>query len=180
MRVNRPLYVARLLTLLLALGITAPSALAEAAPQTQKKTTARKTVRKPAYNASAAKARRARLSRARALAKAREQARLRALQEAMTPRFKTDASGALVPDVRAAAAIIFDPETGQVLWEENAQDKRSIASITKVMTALVFLEDNPDLAREITIERSDVYRRVHDLPARQRPDLRSTTSCTSR
>jgi D-alanyl-D-alanine endopeptidase (penicillin-binding protein 7) len=47
--------------------------------------------------------------------------------------------------------------TGQVLWEENAQDKRSIASITKVMTAVVFLEDNPDLSREITVERGDVY-----------------------
>jgi len=34
----------------------------------------------------------------------------------MTPRFKTDASGALVPDVRAAAAIIFNPENGKVLW----------------------------------------------------------------
>ncbi len=75
----------------------------------------------------------------------------------MTPRFKADATGAMVPDVRAAAAIIFNPETGQVLWEENAQDKRSIASITKVMTALVFMEDNPDLSQEITIQRSDVY-----------------------
>ena len=75
----------------------------------------------------------------------------------MRPRFKTDANGALVPDIRAAAAIIFNPETGQVLWEENAQDKRSIASITKVMTALVFLEDSPDLNQEITVERGDVY-----------------------
>ena len=75
----------------------------------------------------------------------------------MTPRFKTDANGSLVPDVRAAAAIIFNPANGEVLWEENAQDKRSIASITKVMTAVVFLEDNPDLSKEITIERSDVY-----------------------
>ena len=75
----------------------------------------------------------------------------------MTPRYKTDVNGALVPDIRAAAAIVFNPETGQVLWEENAQDKRSIASITKVMTAVVFLEDNPDLSQEITIERSDVY-----------------------
>ena len=65
----------------------------------------------------------------------------------MTPRYKTDASGAIVPDIRAAAAIIFNPETGQVLWEENAQDKRSIASITKVMTAVVFLEDQPDLSQ---------------------------------
>ena len=68
-----------------------------------------------------------------------------ALQEAMTPRYKTDANGELVPDIRAAAAIIFNPANGQVLWEENAQDKRSIASITKVMTTVVFLEDNPDL-----------------------------------
>ena len=36
---------------------------------------------------------------------------IRQVQEAMTPRFKTDATGALVPDIRAAAAIIFDPET---------------------------------------------------------------------
>ena len=63
----------------------------------------------------------------------------------MTPRYKTDANGELVPDIRAAAAIIFNPANGQVLWQENAQDKRSIASITKVMTTVVFLEDNPDL-----------------------------------
>jgi len=82
---------------------------------------------------------------------------MRSLQDAMTPRFKTDANGELVPDIRAAAAIIFNPADGKVLWEENAQDKRSIASITKVMTTVVFLEDNPDLSQEVTVERSDVY-----------------------
>jgi D-alanyl-D-alanine endopeptidase (penicillin-binding protein 7) len=64
----------------------------------------------------------------------------------------------MVPDVRAAAAIIYDPETNEVLWEQNAQDQRSIASITKVMTALVLLEDNPDLSTPVTIARSDVLR----------------------
>jgi len=151
----RPLYVARLLALLLAFGVFVPTSGVEAA--TRKKTTKSTVARKPAYSASASQARKARLARARAAAKAREQARLQALQEAMRPRFKTDANGAQVPDIRAAAAIIFDPESGQVLWEENAQDKRSIASITKVMTAVVFLEDNPDLSREITVERGDVY-----------------------
>jgi D-alanyl-D-alanine endopeptidase (penicillin-binding protein 7) len=120
------------------------------------------TRRKPAtaYSASAASARRANLARARASARAREQSRLHSLaqlQDAMTPQFKTDANGDVVPDVRAAAAIIFDPATGQVLYEENSQDKRSIASITKVMTALVYLEDNPDLNQEVTVERSDVF-----------------------
>src|SRR5207237_9683311 len=34
---------------------------------------------------------------------------------------------------------------------------RSIASITKVMTATVFLETNPDLSQPVTIQRSDVF-----------------------
>ena len=62
-----------------------------------------------------------------------------------------------MPDVRAAAAIIMDPSTGAVLWQENAQEKRSIASITKVMTAVVFLEDQPDLSQVVTVERGDTY-----------------------
>ena len=73
------------------------------------------------------------------------------------PRYKVDASGDLVPDLRAAAAIVYDPETNQVLWEENSQIERSIASITKVMTATVFLENDPDLSQPVTIARSDVY-----------------------
>jgi D-alanyl-D-alanine endopeptidase (penicillin-binding protein 7) len=72
-------------------------------------------------------------------------------------RYKVDADGDLVPDLRAAAGIIFNPETGQVLWEQNSQDTRSIASITKVMTATVFLEHDPDMSQKVTIVRSDVY-----------------------
>ena len=82
----------------------------------------------------------------------------RALREAQEPRFKLDETGSEVPDLRAEAAIIYNPETGKVLWEQNSQDQRSIASITKVMTAAVFLEDDPDLTREIVIQRPDVYR----------------------
>jgi D-alanyl-D-alanine endopeptidase (penicillin-binding protein 7) len=78
--------------------------------------------------------------------------------EAVVPRYKVDASGDLVPDVRAAAAIIYDPQTHEVLWEENSQSQRSIASITKVMTAAVFLEGQPDVAERVTIARSDVAR----------------------
>ena len=81
-----------------------------------------------------------------------------ALRDAQEPRFKLDENGATVPDLRAEAAIIYSPETGKVLWEENAQDQRSIASITKIMTAAVFLEDDPDLTREVVIQRADVLR----------------------
>ena len=99
--------------------------------------------RKPTYSAAAARARRARLARARSLAYLAQ------------PRFKTDANGATVPDIRAEAAIIYNPETGQVLWEEKAFDQRSIASITKVMTAICMVEDNPDLAEEFMVDRAD-------------------------
>jgi D-alanyl-D-alanine endopeptidase (penicillin-binding protein 7) len=95
------------------------------------------------YSASAARARRARLARARAAAYLAQ------------PRFKTDANGAIVPDIRAEAAIIYNPETGQVLWEEKAFDQRSIASITKVMTAICTVEDNPDLSEAFMVNRSD-------------------------
>lgn len=158
MRPIQPLSAARVCALLLAICVGVPAGSAAQTKPSANKPPAKKTAT-PAKKAAPtpAQVRRARLARARAAARAREQAALRALQEAMTPRFKTDATGALVPDIRAAAAIIFDPETGQVLWEENAQSQRSIASITKVMTAIVFLEDDPDLSRQVTIERGDVY-----------------------
>ena len=63
-----------------------------------------------------------------------------------------------MPDLRAEAAIIYNPVTGEVLWEENSQNLRSIASITKVMTAVVFLEDEPDLSEQVVVQRADVYR----------------------
>ncbi len=81
-------------------------------------------------------------------------------QSRITPaatRYKVDAKGDLVPEVRAAAAIILDPVTNQVLFEEHGNDQRSIASITKVMTAVVFLETNPDLDEHVTVTRADVY-----------------------
>src|SRR6266850_2415875 len=119
--------------------------------KTAAKTTAATPARRPLYSAERSLTRQAKLARARAAAEAREIART------PLPRYKTDASGDVVPDVRAAAAIIYDPVTGKVLWEENSQDQRSIASITKLMTAVVFMETNPDLDQEVVMARSDVF-----------------------
>jgi len=114
-------------------------------------TNARPAPKATAYSAERSESRKLKLARARAVAMAREMA------DTALPRYKVDASGDLVPDVRAAAAIIYNPETNQVLWEENSQTQRSIASITKVMTATVFLENNPDLAEPVTVQRGDVF-----------------------
>lgn len=169
MRLIKPLLVTRLGVLLLGAAVCLPLS-ADAAQKTRRKSAPKTSMSArrakprpaatPAYSASASRARKARLERARAAARSREFQRLqaaRALQDTMTPRYKMDANGERVPDVRAAAAIIFNPATGEVLWQENAQDKRSIASITKVMTSVVFLEDNPDLEQIVTVDRADVY-----------------------
>jgi len=116
-----------------------------------KKPVAKKKPTKKSYSSS-------RKSRAARLAAARAAARAKALRELQTPRFKIDELGQEVPDVRAEAAIIYNPETNQVLWESNAQEERSIASITKVMTALVFLESRTPLSTPVTVQRADVYR----------------------
>ena len=117
---------------------------AAAAPAAAKRSAARA----KASGAAKARARVARIRASRAHS-------ARALAEASTPRYRTDASGQIVPDIRAAAAIIYDPASGKVLWEENSQDERSIASITKVMTAIVFLESATDLNQEVVIARAD-------------------------
>ena len=59
------------------------------------------------------------------------------------------------PSVSAASAILVDGDTGRVLYEKNAHEQRLIASITKLMTALVAVESTPDLAQTVTVERAD-------------------------
>jgi D-alanyl-D-alanine endopeptidase (penicillin-binding protein 7) len=125
---------------------SAPTTAARSTP----KVAAKPAPKKPTA-AAAARARRARLARARAAAAARELADT-------APRYKVDGSGALVPDLRAAAGIVYDADTNEVLWEENGDMQRSIASITKVMTAFVFLENDPDLTEQVLVTRADVYR----------------------
>jgi D-alanyl-D-alanine endopeptidase (penicillin-binding protein 7) len=128
---------------------------ATASQATPKKTTTKKTIARKSTTSrvsTTSTATAARRSRARSRAAAQAQA----LREAQEPRFRLDESGALIPDVRAEAAIIYDSATGHVLWETNSQNQRSIASITKVMTAVVFMEDSPNLADEIVVQPSDV------------------------
>jgi D-alanyl-D-alanine endopeptidase (penicillin-binding protein 7) len=58
--------------------------------------------------------------------------------------------------LRSAAAIIQDQETGEILYGKNASTVTPIASITKLMTAMVVLDSNPDLNESITIASEDM------------------------
>ncbi len=114
------------------------------------------TTKKLSLKKTPASSRSSSTSSARKRRATRAAAAARAIREAQEPRFKLDASGALVPDVRAEAAIIYDTATGHVLWESNSNNQRSIASITKVMTAVVFLENSPSLSDSVVVDRADV------------------------
>ena len=50
------------------------------------------------------------------------------------------AFAAEAPEVTATSAILIDNETGEVLWERNADAKREIASMTKIMVAYLTYE----------------------------------------
>ena len=116
-----------------------------------------RTTRTPARAAaSGSSTRTSAAARRRAASRFRAAARVREARELATPLYKVDGLGREVPAPRAAAAIIYDPETNEVLFEENATELRSMASITKVMTALVFLESLADPFLPVKIERPDV------------------------
>jgi D-alanyl-D-alanine endopeptidase (penicillin-binding protein 7) len=58
--------------------------------------------------------------------------------------------------VYARNAILVDPGTGEVLFEKNSDSSVPIASLTKLMTALVFLEQKPALDQEVVVTLTEI------------------------
>ena len=50
------------------------------------------------------------------------------------------AAHAAAPQAEAAAAVLMEKETGALLYEQDAHDKREPASVTKIMTLLLVME----------------------------------------
>src|SRR5699024_8865252 len=44
-------------------------------------------------------------------------------------------------NVSAPSALLMEPQTGSVIYEKNADERRSPASITKIMTLLLIFEE---------------------------------------
>lgn len=59
---------------------------------------------------------------------------------------------ALAAGTNASCAILMDAESGRVLYEHNIHQPRLIASITKLMTALVAVECSEDLNEVVTVK----------------------------
>jgi D-alanyl-D-alanine endopeptidase (penicillin-binding protein 7) len=60
------------------------------------------------------------------------------------------------PKLKSSAVLIVDAETGEVLYDKNAAAVVPIASITKLMTAIVVLDAGLPLDELVTITRDDL------------------------
>jgi D-alanyl-D-alanine endopeptidase (penicillin-binding protein 7) len=60
------------------------------------------------------------------------------------------------PFTRSSGVLVLDPTTGETLYAKNADQQAPIASITKLMTAMVILDAKLPLDEAIEITRDDV------------------------
>jgi D-alanyl-D-alanine carboxypeptidase (penicillin-binding protein 5/6) len=67
--------------------------------------------------------------------------------------FQPKAEAASTVDISAKAAILMDEESGRVLFAENAEQRLPQASLTKIMTALLVIE-NGDLHKDVVISKN--------------------------
>lgn len=77
-------------------------------------------------------------------------------QPALTayPTPAADGEKPAVPKTRAAAVLVTDVRSGEILYEKNADAPRAAASTQKLLTALIVAEDGY-LDRPVTVQTSD-------------------------
>ena len=77
----------------------------------------------------------------------------------------------------AGSAILMEAESGRVLYEQDADRPRLIASVTKLMTALVALESGHPLEEKVVIREEDTRTEGSSLYLRCCWRLRKTDRC---
>jgi D-alanyl-D-alanine endopeptidase (penicillin-binding protein 7) len=71
------------------------------------------------------------------------------------PTFTMTDDGVAAPTVQASGYLVLDQNTGAVLASKNADTVRPIASITKLMTGMVFLDQKRNLNSVVTYSSKD-------------------------
>ena len=55
-------------------------------------------------------------------------------------------------DIQVPAAVVIDFDTGRVLYDKNGDEKRKMASLTKIMTSILLVE-NCDMEEQIEVPK---------------------------
>lgn len=59
-------------------------------------------------------------------------------------------------DIGSESAFVYDLTTNETVYTKNSTDQKSIASITKMMTAYLVLSEKEDMDRIITLTQADI------------------------
>ena len=82
--------------------------------------------------------------------------------KAASPRFAKAVKAPVVEqdpgrlNIQSGSALVFDQSAGDALFQKNANQIAPIASITKLMTAMVVLDSTPALGGSVTVTDEDV------------------------
>lgn len=74
------------------------------------------------------------------------------VRAAAVPDFSSDGG----PNLLSHAALVFDQATGRAIYAKNAETAAPIASITKLMTAMVVLEAKQNMDEPVVIDAADI------------------------
>lgn len=63
----------------------------------------------------------------------------------------SDSKSKLFLNVESPSAVVIDNESGRILYDKNANEKRPMASLTKIMTSIMLVENcNMDEMMEVS------------------------------
>lgn len=54
--------------------------------------------------------------------------------------------------INASSAIMYNLQDDSIIFEKNADEQMQVASLTKIVTAITILENNPDLSKKILVK----------------------------
>src|SRR5438128_8383922 len=58
--------------------------------------------------------------------------------------------------LRSSSAMVLDADTGEIVFDKKADAVTPIASITKLMTAMVILDRGLDMDKRVVLRRQDI------------------------
>ena len=61
-----------------------------------------------------------------------------------------------MPNLQSHAFMVFDPASGRALFSKNADQAVPIASITKLMTAMVVLDAKLNMDEAVVVDKEDI------------------------
>lgn len=107
---------------------------------------------KTAKTASAKATKRVSVKKAKRMERAKAVAAASAAADEGLPALDHDGN----PMLASASVLVVDQSSGEVLLEKNARSVVPIASITKLMTAMVVLDSHPNLSEFVVVDENDI------------------------